>query len=159
MIRNSRKQLCLASATVALVAGQPLRADTTIDSSAKVTTREDAIIQADDADGRSGILVEAGSNFSIGNAGEIYVTEDGDANAIADGSLAEASGRYGIRVLSNSGNIDNSGAISVEGLGSNGIALENDFSGNIVNTGTIGLVGDYGVGVQTQFSIFQERSP
>jgi len=127
----------------------------TIDSDNSLTLEEDAVVQADGTDGRSGILVEAGSDFSIANDGYILVTEDfvpedEDANSVPDGAIAQASNRYGIRVLSGSGSIENSGTIGVEGLNSYGVAIETDFTGDIENTGAIYVVGDYSTALKTQ---------
>lgn len=131
----------------------------TIDSDASVTINADAIVQADDADGRAGILVTAGNDFSITTEEDsvIYVTEDfvpedEDGNSVTDGPIAEATGRAGIRVQSDSGTITNGGSIGVEGLNSYGIVFEDDFTGDIVNadTGVIAVKGDYSTAISLQ---------
>jgi hypothetical protein len=154
----------------------------TIDSNNSVTIEENSSVVADDADGRSGIAVQPGTTFNIliaaapedlndddddedddgiddddEEAGAIevledFVPEDEDGNGVADGPIASASNRYGIRVLpgaASSGSIVNNGTILVEGLSSRGISIESDFTGDLVNTGTIAVLGDYSVGIET----------
>ncbi|WEK46546.1 MAG: autotransporter outer membrane beta-barrel domain-containing protein [Candidatus Andeanibacterium colombiense] len=133
----------------------------TIDSSNTVTIDdEDGVVQADDADGRAGILVHDGTDFGIVNDGSILVTEDfvpedSDSNSIPDDAIAEASGRYGIHVLSGSpttGSIDNEGTITVEGLNSYGIAIDSQFTGDLVNgdEAAITVTGDYSKAISVQ---------
>lgn len=132
----------------------------TIDSNNSVTVEEDAVIEADDANGRAAIRVQDGTDFAITNAGGIYVLEDflpedGDSNGIPDGPIAEASGRYGIHIEAGaptSGSIENEedAAILVEGLSSFGIAIDSDFTGDIVNDGNIVVVGDNSTALYTQ---------
>ena len=130
----------------------------TIDSNNSVTIEEDATVQADDSDNRVGIAIESGTNGTLNNAGDILVTEDfvaedDDNNGIADGPIAEANNRYGIRVLPGgptNGTIINSGDITVEGLSSFGISLESDYAGTIENSGDVLVVGDNSFGVATQ---------
>ncbi|MBO9518736.1 MAG: autotransporter outer membrane beta-barrel domain-containing protein [Porphyrobacter sp.] len=129
----------------------------TVDSNNSVTIDEDASVEADDSDGRAGISVQAGRTFVVQNDGTIQVLEDfvpadTDANGIADGAIAEASNRYGVRVMpgaTSSGTISNSGTIDVEGLSSRGISVESNFVGDIVNTGSIAVQGDYSIGLET----------
>ncbi|WP_054530561.1 autotransporter outer membrane beta-barrel domain-containing protein [Erythrobacter sp. SG61-1L] len=130
----------------------------TIDSNSSVSIGEDAVVEADDSDGRTAILVRDGTDFSIDNVGSIevledFVPDDEDSNSIPDGPIAEATGRYGIHVqsgASSSGAIDNSGAITVEGLNSYGIAIDSNFTGDIDNSGTITVTGDYSTALFTQ---------
>lgn len=132
----------------------------TIDSNNNVTIGEDAVVQADDANGRSGIRVEAGRSFSIVNDGSILVTEDflpadDDTNNVADGAIAEASGRYGIHVEAGpaaSGTIENNGLLKVEGLNSYAIKVDSPFSGDIVTglDSTTTVIGDYSTAISLQ---------
>ena len=133
----------------------------TIDSNNSVTIEENSSIVTDDADGRAGILVEPGKNFSIlveaapedqdssdddedddgiededEEAGAIqvledFVPEDDDSNGVTDGPIASAANRYGIRVLP--------GAAT---------------SGSIVNNGTIDVEGisSYGISIESDFT-------
>lgn len=110
-------------------------------------------IEIGDADGATAILVEDGRRADVVNSGTISITEDfvpddDDANGIADGQIASASGRYGIRIGSGvSGSLENSGTITVEGLDSFGIAVEGPYSGSILHTGTINMIGDNSTGL------------
>ncbi len=113
-------------------------------------------INVGDADDAIGILVQTGTNANISNVGTItvledFVSEDEDANAIADGPIASASNRYGIYVAGGgtaSGSLDNSGIITVEGLNSGGIVVDSAYDGSIINTGTITVIGDNGYGMK-----------
>ncbi|VWX56083.1 autotransporter outer membrane beta-barrel domain-containing protein [Sphingorhabdus sp. 109] len=115
-------------------------------------------INVGDADDAIAILVETGTNANISNVGTItvledFVSEDEDANAIADGPIASASNRYGIYVAGGgtaSGSIDNSGIITVEGLNSGGIVVDSAYDGSITNTGTITVIGDNSYGIKVQ---------
>lgn len=131
----------------------------TVDSSSTVTVASGgAITNTGGKNGDNGIAVEPGRTTTIGNAGTITVTEtftaaDTDANGIADGPIAAASGRYGIVVGSGAattGTIANSGTIRVDGLASGGIAVKSDLVGSVANTGTIAVIGDNSVGLATQ---------
>ncbi|SFF90284.1 Autotransporter beta-domain-containing protein [Novosphingobium sp. CF614] len=128
----------------------------TVDSDAAVDV--EGAIDLDDADGATAIDVAAGtdSTITVGEDAVIhvledYVPDDDDSNSIADGAIAEASGRYGIHVNgSASGTILNEGVIKVEGLNSGGIVLDGDYTGSLINTGTITVIGDYSTGISTQ---------
>ncbi|MBO9498110.1 MAG: autotransporter outer membrane beta-barrel domain-containing protein [Novosphingobium sp.] len=132
----------------------------TIDSNNTVTINDGSTVKADEADGRTGILVNDGTNFGIANSGAItvtedYVPEDEDANSVPDGAVAKASGRYGIHVLSGApvtGSIENDGTITVDGLNSFGIAIDSQYTGNVVNgmDGSIVVTGDYSKAVSIQ---------
>lgn len=130
----------------------------TIDSNNDVTINEGASVQADDADNRIGVAIQSGTNFTFDNAGAVFVTEefsaeDDDFNRIVDGPIAEASNRYGVRVLPGNetiGTIRNSGEILVEGVNSFGLSIESDFAGTIENTGDITVIGDGSVGIYTR---------
>ncbi|WP_326914821.1 autotransporter outer membrane beta-barrel domain-containing protein [Sphingopyxis chilensis] len=138
----------------------------TIDSHNDVTIEDDDSDDSDDEpgqviagedDGATGILVEPGVTTTIANGGTISVLEDfepedEDANGIADGSLAFASGRYGIHVAAGgtvTGTIENTGTITVEGLDSGGVVVDSMLDGSMVQDGTIRVVGDNSVGVRT----------
>ena len=112
------------------------------------------------ADGATGIAVNAGttSTVTVGEDATIavkesFVPDDDNSDGYADGSIASASNRYGIHVLSGattSGSISNAGVITVEGLNSGGIVVDSDYVGDITNTGTIKVLGDNSVGISTQ---------
>ncbi|MET0364498.1 MAG: autotransporter, partial [Sphingobium sp.] len=130
----------------------------TVDSNNAATVASGGTLAPGSANGASGITAAAGTTSTISNAGTISVLEDftaadADSNAIADGPIAQATGRYGIRVLpgaTSSGTITNSGTITVEGLNSAGILVASPYTGSIVNTGTIAVKGDYSQGISTQ---------
>lgn len=127
-----------------------------IDSNSNVTNA--GTIDAGPASGAIGIILDAGRTSTITNSGTITVTEsfsvaDADGNGIADGPVASASGRYGIRVMpgaATGGSIINTGTIQVDGLNSAGIAVDSNFTGSLSSTGTITMLGDYSVGIRTQ---------
>ena len=124
----------------------------TIDSNNKVSNAGD--IQVSDADDATGILAGAGLTGAITNSGEIiidedYEAEDEDEDGDVDGPFAEGSGRYGIRTAGEfTGNIVNSGAIGIAGNDSAGIALGGDLRGSLTNSGRIEVVGDRSVGIR-----------
>lgn len=128
----------------------------TVDSNNSVANAGD--IDAGSANGATAIAIMPGTNSAISNSGAIRVTEnfsagDVDANSIADGPIASASNRYGIRVLGGgtaSGTIDNSGTIYVEGLNSGGIVLDSAYTGSLTNSGSINVIGDYSYGIKLQ---------
>jgi hypothetical protein len=71
---------------------------------------------------------------------------------LADGPIASASNRYGIRLAGGgtvTGSIENSGSITVEGLDSGGIVAESTLDGSLTQKGTIRVVGDNSYGVRT----------
>jgi len=128
----------------------------TVDSDSAVDV--EGTIAMGDADGASGITVNAGTSSTITvtedgtiSVTEDYVPDDEDDNSIADGAVASASGRYGILVAGDAaGTILNDGAIYVEGENSAGIAVDGTWTGNITSTGTIAVVGDDSYGIHTQ---------
>lgn len=126
-----------------------------IDSANLVTIEDDAEVFADDADGRTGVAISAGSNGSLVNDGAIYVLEDfvpedEDGNGSPDGPVASAANRVGILGNSTGGQIENNGTVYVEGLNSYGIKLADGWGGTFDNTGSIGVVGDNSIGLYTQ---------
>lgn len=118
----------------------------TIDSNNSVDNA--GTISITDADNSAGIVANAGVTGSITNSGTITIDEsytptDEDDDGDDDGPLAEGTGRYGIRTLGAfTGDIDNSGTITIEGNNSAGIALGGTLTGNLTNSGTITVVGD-----------------
>jgi hypothetical protein len=108
------------------------------------------------ANGAIGIASEAGTTGAIENTGTITVDEpytatDTDNDGDIDGPFALGSNRFGIRTLgAHTGNISNvgTGTISVEGNDSAGIWLGGALTGDLVNNGTIKVLGDRTVGLQ-----------
>ena len=125
-----------------------------IDSDNAILIEEDGEVIADDADGRIGVHIAAGSDGSLTNEGVIqviedFVPEDEDANGSPDGAIASASDRTGILVESQTGSIANSGTVYVEGLESYGVRFADGWSGSFENSGTISVVGDNSIGILT----------
>ncbi|HEX8057302.1 MAG TPA: autotransporter domain-containing protein [Novosphingobium sp.] len=133
----------------------PSGATVTVDSNNTVSNA--GSLKAGGANGASGVTVNAGTTSTITNSGTIAVTEsfvpaDADANGIADGPIASASNRYGIHTLAGgtvTGNVVNSGTITVEGLNSGGIVLDGTLAGSLTNSGTITVTGDYSTAIKT----------
>lgn len=128
----------------------------TIDSNNTISIGEDALVIADDANGRSGVVIASGTNGTLTNDGSILVLEDfipadDDGDGRPDGQIAEATGRTGILVNSTTGTIEitDNGLVSVEGLGARGIAFADGWSGQFDNDGTIYVLGDNSQGIST----------
>lgn len=110
--------------------------------------------------GATGILVLGGHTGAVTNTGTISVVEDytpadTDNDGDPDGPMAQGAGRFGVRVIGPAaftGDIrSNFGAsISVEGNDSAGVSVETQLNGNLVNAGSINIVGDRSVGVSAQ---------
>lgn len=132
-------------------------AGVTVDASKTVTVASGGTIDMGDANGTTGVLVVPGTATTIANAGTIQVLEtfsaaDADANGIADGPIASASNRAGIRVAPGgtvTGSVSNTGTITVDGLNSAGIDIESTLDGSLTNTGTIAVKGDNSAGIRT----------
>lgn len=135
----------------------PSGAAVTVDAAKTVTVASGGTLDIGDANGATGVLVNSGIATTIANAGTIQVLEtfsaaDADANGIADGPIASASGRAGIRVAPGGitvGSVSNTGTITVEGLNSAGIDIESTLDGSLTNTGTIAVKGDNSAGIRT----------
>ena len=101
-----------------------------------------------------GILANANVTSAISNSGKIVIDEDytptdTDNDGDLDGPFAQGSNRFGIRTAGAfTGNITNSGTITVEGNQSAGIALDGTLNGTLRQTGTISVLGNnsYGIG-------------
>jgi len=108
-----------------------------------------------DANNAVGILALLNTNGAITNSGtitidEAYAPTDTDKDGDIDGGFAQGSGRYGIRIGSgHTGNIVNSGTITIEGNNSFGIALDGPLTGNLINSGKIDMLGDNSFGVRS----------
>lgn len=128
----------------------------TVDSNNSATVASGGTLTMGAANGASGIVVNAGTTSTLSNAGVITVLEsftpaDANSDGITDGSIAQASGRYGIHLLgASAGSITNSGTITIDGLNSAGIALDGAYTGGLTNSGTITVQGDYAKGIVTQ---------
>jgi hypothetical protein len=128
----------------------------TIDSNHKVTN--EGTIQITNADGSIGILANAGVTSTITNGAtgkiiidETYAPTDIDNDGDIDGPFAVGSNRVGIATAGTfTGNIVNSGEITVEGNDSAGIRLGGPLTGNFTSDGKISVLGDRALGVGLQ---------
>ncbi len=123
----------------------------TMDSNHAVANK--GAITIADSSNAVGIFSVAGTNGAITNSGtitidEAYAPTDTDKDGDIDGPFAQGSGRYGIRVgTGHTGNVLNSGTITVEGNNSFGIAVEGPLTGNLTNSGKIDVLGNDSVGI------------
>ena len=154
LVTSSAGNVTVASGgTITLTGGTGV----TVDSGNTANVASGGTIAMGSGDGATGISVTPGVSTTITNDGTIQATEDftaadADNNGIADGPIAQATGRYGIRVAPGgtmTGSISNTGTITVEGLNSAGIAADSTVTGSIANTGTISIKGDNSVGIRT----------
>ena len=127
----------------------------TIDSNDSV--KNEGAIQITGSNNSTGILANTGLTGNITNTGTIVIDEnvtptDTDTDGDLDGPFAQGTNRFGIHVLGGgtfTGNIANSGGITVEGNQSAAIAIDSTLAGNIALTGgTINVFGDNAVGVR-----------
>ena len=124
----------------------------TIDSNNTVTNA--GTITFTGVNNSAGILADAGVTTTITNSGtitnsETYTRTDTNGDGVLDGAFAQGSGRYGIRAIGAlTGNVGNSGTITIQGNDSAGISLEGPLTGSLQQTGTITVVGDRSVGVR-----------
>lgn len=129
----------------------------TVDASKDVTVASGGTLDMGAGNGAAGVVAQSGTTSNISNAGTIQVLEtftppDADNNGIPEGPIAQATGRYGIRVAPGgtfTGTISNTGTITVDGLNSAGIAVDSTLTGSVTNTGTIRVRGDNSVGIRT----------
>lgn len=114
------------------------------------------------ADGSTGLLVNGGNTGSVIVGGSITVNDtqesadvkDTDGDGDLDGPFATGTGRYGVRVVAPApftGNVlvESTGAITVEGNNSYGLAVETGLNGKLQSLGTIRVTGDNTAGIRT----------
>ena len=124
----------------------------TLSGTNKVTN--EGTVKITDANDAVGILAVAGSTGTILNSGTITVDEtytpvDADKDGDLDGGLASGARRTGIRTAGAfTGNVTNTGGITIEGNDSAGISLDGALTGSLNTSGTIAVVGDRSVGVR-----------
>ena len=120
----------------------------TIDSNNNVTNQ--GTIQIIGANDSTGILANAGTAGTITNSGKIildenYTPTDTDSDGDVDGTFAQGARRHGIRVGNGgtfTGNIVNSGEITIEGNDSTGIRLDSNLAGALASSGKIDVMGN-----------------
>ena len=129
----------------------------TVDSNNTVTNEGQIEIEA--VDGAIGIQVNGGVATTVSNEAAILLEDgvdgtdddlDTDNDGDLDGAFATGTGRYGIRVSGPgtvTGDILNSGSITVEGNDSFGISLETALDGDLVTDGAITVSGNGTVGL------------
>ncbi|MBK6413244.1 hypothetical protein [Sphingopyxis sp.] len=128
----------------------------TIDSNHKVIN--EGTIEISNVNGARGVVANAGTVGSITNAAtgkitidEPYAPTDIDNDGDIDGAFALAATASASRPLGAfTGNIVNSGAITIEGNDLAGIRLGGPLTGNFTNDGTVSVLGDRALGVGLQ---------
>ena len=128
----------------------------TIDSNNKLTN--EGTIEISNVNNATGILANAGVTGTINNAAsgkiiidEPYAPTDADNDGDIDGPFAIGTGRTGIATAGAfTGNITNSGSITIEGNDSAGIRLGGTLTGNFVHDGKTSVLGDRALGVGLQ---------
>jgi hypothetical protein len=119
------------------------------------TVKNEGTISLKDANDASGILATASSG-DISNSGKITIAEtyagaDDDKDGDADGPFSKQARNAGIKTSGAfTGNVANSGAISVKGNDSAGIALGGTLTGNLTQSGTVDVLGGNSIGIRTQ---------
>ena len=123
----------------------------------------DGSVEANNVDGATGVDLQGGNEGSYTQTGSIVVGEDftpgnTDDDPFTDGGFAEGQGRTGILISGASpfrGNIElaSTSRIDVQGNDSFGINLANTpmmtegFTGNLLTSGQINVVGDRSTGI------------
>lgn len=107
-------------------------------------------ISSNDANNTTGVLVTGVRSGTITNSGtlsllESYVLADSDNDGDLDGTFATGSSRNAIWLGAGSaltGDVIDSGIITVEGNNSHGVLLDGVLNGNLNVTGSINVTGD-----------------
>lgn len=121
------------------------------------SVKNEGTIAIKGANSATGILANTNLTGDITNTGTITVDEDftgtdADKDGDLDGPFAQGTDRFGIHVLGGgtyTGNIVNSGSITIEGNQSAGIAIDSALTGSLTTTGKISVLGNNSVGVRT----------
>lgn len=118
------------------------------------TVKNEGAISLKDANDATGILATSTSG-EINNSNKITIAEtyaaaDTDKDGDLDGPFSKQARNAGIKTTGAfTGNVTNSGAISVKGNQSAGITLGGPLTGNLTHSGTVDVLGDSSVAIQT----------
>jgi hypothetical protein len=120
--------------------------------------KNEGTIQITGANNAAGIVANPNLFSDITNTGSIIIDEDftptdSDSDGDVDGPFAQGSGRFGIHVLSggtHSGNIVNSGTITIEGNQSAAISIDSALTGSVLHSGSISVTGNDTFGIRAQ---------
>jgi uncharacterized protein with beta-barrel porin domain len=140
-----------STGSITVAAGQSA---ITVDSNNDVTV-DGQLLSTTNADNVTGIRIQGGYSGIIDNGGTInfledYVIADSDSDGNLDGNLAVGTNRHGIFLEAGptfTGDILNSGAITIEGNNSSGILLNSLLTGDLTTSGAISVTGDNSVGI------------
>lgn len=131
--------------SITVTAGQ---AATTANASSLNITNA-GTLSSNNADNTTGILLSNGGSGAISSSGPIslvedYTRTDSNSDGVLDGVFAQGSNRVGIRLVSGSftGNISNTGSITIEGNNSAAISLNGLVTGDLTNSGGLIVTGD-----------------
>jgi hypothetical protein len=121
------------------------------------SVKNEGTIAIKGANGATGILANTNLAGDITNANAITIDEDftptdADKDGDLDGPFAQGSDRFGIHVQPGgtfTGNILNTGSITIEGNQSAGIAVDSALAGSLTTSGKISVLGNNSVGVHT----------
>ena len=105
-----------------------------------------------------GIAAQGGYSGSVVNAGvitlnETYATSDSNKDGVNEAPFASqtSAGRYGIQLTGASaltGDVANTGTITIQGDKSYGISLEAPLTGSLSSSGAVSLTGDNGAAIR-----------
>lgn len=108
-----------------------------------------------DVNDATGVLLTGGAGGGLTNTGtislgETYEATDTDNDGDLDGVFAQGARRYGVRLTGSgayTGNISNTGAITVKGTDSAGVLLESRLTGSLLSSGSVSVTGERSVGI------------
>src|SRR4051794_34417174 len=114
------------------------------------SVKNEGAIAIKGANGSTGILANTNLAGDITNTRTITLDEDftptdTDSDGDIDGPFAQGNSRFGIHLLGGgtyTGNISNSGTITIEGNQSAGITVDSALTGSFTTTGTVSVLGN-----------------
>jgi hypothetical protein len=120
------------------------------------TVTNEGTVSFSGVDNAIGVLISGGNTGSFTNSGSITVNEststtDSNSDGVNEAPYAKGTGRYGILVQGGSaftGDIVNSGTVTVVGNNSYGISVEAPLTGNLTHSGVLTLTGDNGIALR-----------